>query len=69
VQSLTKELGDLLVAQKVQRTFDENETFRASARELSHHIRKALVNKGLVLVQVKFCGGPIPLEVALWARI
>lgn len=69
VQSLTKELGDLIVAQKVQRNFDENEAFRTSAIELSHRIRKALVNKGRVLVRVRFCGGTsIPLEVAYWSR-
>ena len=68
-QTLTRELGDLIVAQKVQQTIDEDEAFRASALELSHRIRKSLVNKGRVLVQVRFSGGTsLPLSVAYWSR-
>lgn len=69
VQALTKELGDLIVAQKVQQTIDEDEAFRSSALELAHRIRKSLVNKGRVLVWVRFSGGStLPLSVAYWAR-
>lgn len=69
VQTLTKELGDLIVAQKVQQTIDEDDAFRASALELAHRVRKSLVNKGRVLVWVRYSGGTsLPLSVAYWAR-
>ncbi len=69
IQSLTRELGDLIVAQKVQQHIDKDEAFRASAIELSHQFRKMLVNKGRVLVQIRFSGGTvIPLNVVYWAR-
>ena len=69
VQTLTRELGDLIVAQKVQQTIDEDGAFRTSALELAHRIRKSLVNKGRVLVWVRFSGGTsLPLSVAYWAR-
>ena len=69
VQTLTRELGDLIVAQKVQQTIDEDDAFHASALELVHRVRKSLVNKGRVLVWVRFSGGTsIPLSVAYWAR-
>ncbi len=69
VQALTRELGDLIVAHKVQQTIDEDEAFRASSLELSHSVRKSMVNKGRVLVQVRFSGGTsLPLSVAYWSR-
>ena len=69
VQALTRELGDLIVAQKLQQTLDGDEVFRASAGELAHRVRKVLVNKGRVLVQIRFSGGTyLPLSVAYWAR-
>lgn len=69
VQILTRVLGDLIVAQKVQQTIDEDETFRSSAIELARQARKSLMNKGRVLVQVRFSGGTsLPLSVAYWAR-
>jgi hypothetical protein len=69
VQGLTRELGDLIVARKVQQTIDEDETFRASAIELSHRVRKSMVNKGRVLVQIRFSGGTsLPLSVVYWSR-
>ena len=69
VQGLTRELGDLIVAQKVQQAVDEDEAFRASAVELSHRVRKSMVNKGRVLVQVRFSGGTsLPLSVVYWSR-
>jgi len=69
VQKFMRELGDLIVAQKIQQQIDEDETFRASAIELSHRIRKSLVNKGRVSVSVRFSGGTtVFLNVAYWAR-
>jgi hypothetical protein len=69
VQMLARELGDLIVAQKVQQIIDKDETFRASAVELSHRVRKSMVNKGRVLVQVRFSGGTsLSLSVAYWSR-
>jgi hypothetical protein len=69
VQMLTRELGDLIVAQKVQQTIDEDEEFRISALELARRVRKSLVNKGRVLVWIRFSGGTsIPLSVAYWTR-
>ena len=69
VQTFTRELGDLIVAQKVQQTIDEDETFRASTLELVHRARKSMVNKGRVLVQVRFSGGTsLSLSVVYWAR-
>lgn len=69
VQSLMRELGDLIVAQKVQQHVDEDAAFRASAIELSHQFRKVLVNKGRVFVQIRFSGGTtISLNVAYWAK-
>ena len=68
-QALTREMGDLIVAQKVQQTINEDEAFRASAVGLSHRIRKSMVNKGRVLVHVRFSGGTLlPLSVAYWSR-
>jgi hypothetical protein len=52
-QALVRQLGDLIVAQKVQRIVDEDEAFRASALEISHRVRKSMVNKGRVLVHTK----------------
>lgn len=69
VQALTRELGDLIVAQKVQQTIDEEDAFRTSAIELARGVRKLLVNKGRILVRVRFSGGTsLPLSVAYWAR-
>jgi len=69
VQILMRALGDLIVAQKVQQTIDEDETFRASATELAHRVRKSLMNKGRILVWVRFSGGTsLPLSVTYWAR-
>ena len=69
VQAFTRELGDLIVAQKVQQTIDEDATFRASTIELAHQARKSMVNKGRVLVQIRFSGGTsLPLSVVYWAR-
>jgi hypothetical protein len=69
VHALTRELGDLIIAQKVQRTIDEDEEFRTSALELSHRVRKTMVNKGRVFVRVRFSGGTLlPLSVAYWSR-
>lgn len=69
VQTFTRELGDLIVAQKVQQTIDEDETFRASTLELVHRVRKSMVNKGRVLVHVRFSGGTLlPLSVTYWSR-
>jgi hypothetical protein len=69
VQTFTRELGDLIVAKKVQQTIDEDEEFRASAQELSHRVRKSMVNKGRVLVQIRFSGGTsLPLRVVYWSR-
>lgn len=69
VQGLTRELGDLIVARKVQQTIDEDETLRASTIELSHRVRKSMVNKGRVLVQIRFSGGTsLPLSVVYWSR-
>mgnify|MGYP001236544326 FL=1 len=69
VRALTRELGDLIVAQKVQQIIDGDEVFRASAGELAHRVRKVLVNKGRVLVWIRFSGGTcLPLSVAYWAR-
>jgi hypothetical protein len=68
-QALVRQLGDLIVAQKVQRTIDEDEAFRTSALELSHRVRKSMVNKGRVLVHIRFSGGALlPLSVAYWSR-
>jgi hypothetical protein len=49
VQALTRELGDLIVVQKVQQTIDEDAAFRASAADLARRARKSLVDKGRVL--------------------
>src|SRR3989304_2907953 len=69
VQALARELGDLIVAQKVQQTIDEDAAFRASASEFAHQVRKSLVDKGRILVWVRFSGGTcLPLIVAYWAR-
>src|SRR5690348_16330559 len=69
VQALTRKLGDLIVAQKVQQTIDEDDAFRTSAIEFVHRARKSLVNKGCVLVWVRFSGGTsIPLSTTYWAR-
>ena len=69
VQALVRQLGDLIVAQKVQHTLEQDEAFRASAKELAHRTRKTLVNKGRVLVCVMFVGGTsLPLDVIYWAR-
>lgn len=69
VQAATRELGDLIVAQKVQQTIDENEEFHSSALEVAQRVRKSLVNKGRVLVWVRFSGGTsLPLSVVYWAR-
>src|SRR5690606_16049464 len=69
VQALTRELGELIVAQKLQQTIDGDEVFRASAGELAHRVRKVLVNKGRVLVWIRFSGGTcLPLSVTYWAR-
>lgn len=69
VQALTRKLGDLIVAQKVQLTIDDDGAFRASAIELARRVRKSLVNKGRVLVQIRFSGGTsLSLSVAYWAR-
>jgi hypothetical protein len=69
VQALVRQLGDLIVAQKLQRTIDENEAFHASSIELTHRVRKMLLNKGRLLVQIRFSGGTsLPLEVSYWAR-
>jgi hypothetical protein len=69
VQALTRELGDLIVAQKVQQTIDEDDAFRSSAREVAQRVRKSLVNKGRVLVQVRFSGGTsLCLSVVYWSR-
>ena len=69
VQTFTRELGDLIVAQKVQQTIDEDVMFRASTLELAHRARKSMVNKGRVLVQVRFSGGTsLSLSVVYWAR-
>ena len=69
VQSLTRKLGDLIVAQKVQQTINKDEEFRASAVEFAHESRKWLVNKGRVPVWIRFSGGTsLPLSVAYWAR-
>lgn len=69
VQALARELGDLIVAQRVQQTIDEDAAFRASATELAHRVRKSLVDKGRVLVWIRFSGGTcLPLSVAYWAR-
>src|SRR5277367_6278381 len=57
VQELTRELGDLIVAQKVQQILDEDKVFRASVIEVAHQARKSMVNKGRVLVQIRFSGG------------
>lgn len=68
-QTLTRELGDLIVAQKVQQAIDEDEEFRASAVELSHRVRKSMVNKGRVLVRIRFSGGTtLPVSVVYWSR-
>ena len=69
VQMLMRMTGDLIVAQKVQQTIDEEEIFRSSANALAHRVRKSLVNKGRVLVSVRFSGGTsLALNVAYWAR-
>jgi len=69
VQMLVRKLGDLIVAKKVQQSIDQDEAFRASAVELVHRVRKSLVNKGRVLVWVRFSGGTsFPLSTAYWAR-
>ncbi len=69
VRALTKELGDLIVAQKVQQTIDEQEDFRVSAIEFAKKACITLVNKGRVIVWVRFSGGStLPMSVAYWAR-
>lgn len=69
VQMLTRVLGDLIVAQKVQQTIDEDEAFRSSSVGLAHRVRKVLTNKGRVLVSVRFSGGTsLHLSVAYWAK-
>jgi hypothetical protein len=69
VQMLMRVTGDLIVAQKVQQTIEEEEIFRASSKALAHRAPKSLANKGRVLVQVRFSGGSsVPLSVTYWAR-
>lgn len=69
VQALTRQLGDLIVAQKVQQTIDKDEEFRASAVEFAKKACKTLINKGRVIVLVRFSGGSVlPLSVVYWAR-
>ena len=69
VQALVRRLGDLIVAHKVQHTLDEDEQFQTSASELARRVRKVLVNKGLVSVQIRFAGGTsLCLHVTYWSR-
>jgi hypothetical protein len=39
-QALVKQLGDLLIAQKVQQNLEENSSLQDSAKELVHHLKK-----------------------------
>jgi hypothetical protein len=69
VQALTRELGDLIVAQKVQQTLDEDKSFHASVLEFTHGVRKRLVNKGRVPVWIRFSGGSsLSLNATYWIR-
>jgi hypothetical protein len=69
VQLLTRTLGDAIVAQKVQQHINEDEAFHTQALEFVHGVRRALVNKGRVLVHVTFAGGTtLPLSAVYWAR-
>jgi len=39
-QTLVKQLGDLIIAQKVQQNLDESSALQDSTKELVHHVKK-----------------------------
>jgi hypothetical protein len=41
-QALAKQLGDLLIAQKVQQNLEENSSLQDSTKELVQHLKKKL---------------------------
>ncbi len=64
IRSILNELGDLIVAQKVQQQIDTNEELHAQSTKLARAFHKSLVNKGRALVQIRFVGGTqLPLSV------
>lgn len=69
VLQLTRTLGDLIVAQKVQQHIAKDEEFHAQTLAFIHGIRRSLVNKGHIIVHVTFAGGTtIPLSTVYWSR-
>lgn len=68
VRALVVEIGDLVVAQKVQACLNE-ENFRNECRDFVRQCRKSLVYKGLREVSIRFAGGTVVrMSVPYWAR-
>jgi len=68
IRLIFNELGDLITAQKIQQQIDTNEEFRDQCTQFARSF-KSLVNKGRVVVWVRFSGGTqLPIHATYWSR-